>query len=83
MNPTDAGTERYRPEISNEKTPPTSANGRLHITRKASFTELKSYKQQQKYQSDDQRGNNHQAFRCLLLIFKLPSPFDDNTRWEA
>jgi len=48
MKPTEAGTDRYKPEIQREKTPPIRAKGRLSSTRPASLKESKVEKSKKK-----------------------------------
>lgn len=39
-NPTEAGTDKYNPEIYNEIIPPISANGKFEITSRANLIDL-------------------------------------------
>lgn len=40
IKPTDAGTDRYKPVIQSEKTPPINAKGKLVITNRAILIDL-------------------------------------------
>ena len=60
-----------------------SANGRLKITSIASRIDRNVTNRSRSIKTDCDRADNHQPGHRALLIFKLPSPRGEISRWQC